>query len=878
MRVEFIRLAAMLAILLPAWSTARAQDRLEYEEVSVRDVLTDVRDRTGYQFLYRDALIAGKEVTFESDSDELVSSFDRALRVHDLHLQVDSARRQILVVELMERSVASVRGVVMDDEHGTRLPFATVTWNESGRLRGVAANESGAFDLELESGTDRTAVVTVSYVGYRSKQVEVDLSRPPAQLPVRLRPEAAFGPEIVVSTAALQTEIDTVWHHLLQAGIFSPVGEGGVLRSLQTLPSVSLSTALSPGLNVRGSRADGFQVLLDGMSIYNQSHFFGLFDAFNEEVLQAVGLFYGVTPADMQGPPGGTLSLLTRTGSQTQMRGAIGLSNTSVKATVEGPFLDGRGSWLLSGRRSYLNAVDWFNNAELIGLGLDVGRTNSLDARPVHEIRDLALQTGEASASFFDVHGKFFVEWASGVRLTLNAYMGGDETLHDAERLTNDARRREPVLLPATTTNDWGNESASLRLQAPLGARAFSQSLLGFSRYRSDYSKDDFLYADPTRALILPMDTSRHVIRPFSNENELLELKLAQDVGIPTETGSSFSAGYALHRYEIMYREQSALHERFDATPRSTQLDLFAQYESTDIDPIAVLAGLRTHYFSLGEFFRLSPRLRLRLFPDSPLSLGAGFSRNHQFIHRLYVEQSTHADIWMMSLTGQPPGSVDQITAGIYVTASPTTYLQAEVYRKRFDNLREHEASAARRRLSSPLLDPWLHDNQGLARGLEIMVRKEMGALLWTNSYTLSSMEIWNERVNDGQRYPADWDRRHQFTSHLRIAPIPGLEMHLAWVYGSGAPNSLASVDPREPDRLRAYQRLDASVKWQRKIGRSILEIGAGIFNLYDRSNTWYRSPVGVVGRTPDGHRVGLINADVYDLGLQPSFEVGWRF
>ncbi|MEX1054817.1 MAG: hypothetical protein WED81_02240, partial [Rhodothermales bacterium] len=138
MRVEFIRLAAMLAILLPAWSTARAQDRLEYEEVSVRDVLTDVRDRTGFQFLYRDALIAGKEVTFVSNSDELVSSLDRALRVHDLHLQVDSARRQILVVELMETTVTSVRGVVMDDEHGTRLPFATVTWNENGRLRGVA--------------------------------------------------------------------------------------------------------------------------------------------------------------------------------------------------------------------------------------------------------------------------------------------------------------------------------------------------------------------------------------------------------------------------------------------------------------------------------------------------------------------------------------------------------------------------------------------------------------------------------------------------------------------------------------------------------------------------------------------------------------------
>ncbi|NNF04721.1 MAG: hypothetical protein HKN17_09655, partial [Rhodothermales bacterium] len=645
----------------PVRGQSNAEGTFLYEDAPLRSVLADVRERAGYHFLYRDVLVAGKSVSFSSSTEDVLDHLNTALTAEGLRLHVDDGRHQVLLVEdhpaSEEQSTGnrfSIHGIVMDDEHGTRLPYATVAWRENGRLRGVAVDATGHFRVQISPeavGPDAYASgggveLSVSHIGYVTRQLRVARDAGEATIPVRLVPETTRGPEVIVSATALAGEVDTTWHHLLQAGLVSPLGESGVMRSLQTLPSVSLSTAATAGLNVRGSRADGFQVLLDGMSIYNQSHLFGLFDAFNAEVLQTVGLYYAIAPASLQGPPGGTLAYVTRTGSMTDVHGSLGASNTSGKGTLEGPFAGGRGSWLVSGRHSWLNAFDLFDSGELIRLGLDVGRETDVPTGPVREIPVSALTTGEASADFYDVHGKLAFEWEKGARLTASGYAGGDETLHRAERLVDVQSERDVRLIQADTRNNWFNAAASVGLQTPYGTRAFTRTEGGLSRYRSTYSKDDFVYTDPTRLLLPVTDTTRHVVRPFSNENHLLEVKLAQQVDI-SSGASVWSAGYALHHFEIDYREESIFRGGFEEKRKSIQADAFLQADGRPVPAVGLSAGLRTHYFQHGGFFRFSPRLRVRFIPDGRLSFGGGYSRNHQCIHRLYLEQSTHADIWV---------------------------------------------------------------------------------------------------------------------------------------------------------------------------------------------------------------------------------------
>ncbi len=879
-------LALSLSILVLA-PPAAGQDRAAYREAGVRTVVEDVEAASAYRFLYRDALLTGKRVSLDADTSDveaLLDALDAALRPQGLRLEIDPARRQILLTEAplpTTDRTAVLSGQVLDDESGARLPFATLTWRQDGRLRGVAANEAGAFRLDLGQAPADLGylLLTASYVGYQPRQVRVQLDEPSGTLPIRLSPDGRYRQEVVVSGTLLDAELDTTWHHLLRPGLFSPLGETNVMRTLQSLPSVALSTALTQGLSVRGSRADGFQVLLDGVSIYNQNHFFGLFDAFNEDALQTVGFFYGVTPARFQAPPGGTLSLVTRTGSQTRLRGRLGLSNTSLKGTLEGPLWGGRGSWLLSGRHSYLNAVDWFNNADLIAQGLDVGRSTSAPEIALTGQNARNLFPGTSSARFYDLHAKLLRETDAAGRMMLNVYVGGDDTRHDR------AQRFLPVggpgphgdrveLALVNTRNEWSNAAASLHDQRPLGVRAYSHALLGFTRYGSRFGKDDFVYLLPsTERPVGGMGPRQRVLAPFDSENELVEVKASERVDVALHAAGSASAGASLHHFRVRYQEASVFQAAFDETTRGTQLDLFAEVERTPVVGLEVQAGLRSHYFSSGSFVRLSPRLRMHLGRQRPLSVSLGYSRNHQFLHRLYLEHAISSDVWIMSTADEPPGSVDHFTVGLYLKVHPDLFVQAEAYDKRYRNLRLHETTALRQPLrdEAVLLAPWLHNNTARARGLELLLRHRLGPLLWTHSYTLSNVEIRNPRLNDGAYFPAEWDRRHQLRTHVQGTLSASLSWHLTWLLASGAPNSLAATEPDEPERLGTYHRMDASLTYRRAFGGVTLGATASIFNLYDRDNTWYRTPLPVI-TDGTGPRTDFVNVDVYDLAFQPSF------
>lgn len=914
--------------LLLGWSllavpNASAQQRHIYQDATVRQVITDIQATSAYRFLYRDALISGKTISFNASTTDLIPALDQALQQHGLDLQIDESRQQILLtkaIDFPKVKPSVITGQILDNASGARLPFATVSWQEDGHLRGVAANEAGTFRITINSLRDQQYLdLTASYVGYEPKHLRIDLHAPPTELPIRLHPTSTYTSEVVVSSSVFHTDLDTSWHHLVKPSTVSPLGEDNVLRSLQMLPAVSVSTALSGGLNVRGSSADGFQVLLDGIPIYNQQHFFGMFDVFNKDALQSVGLYYSIAPAGFQGPPGGTLSFVTRTGSQTTPQASVGVSNTSIKATAEGPLGNGRGSWLLSGRHSFLDALNWFNNQYLIDLALNIDReTADLTGEVVNQ---RGYTPGASTASFYDMHGKLYFESENGHRLTINGYLGGDQASHDAvqidipeltpEQIAN-GESAQPTHRDLETNNTWGNEAMSLHYQRPLANTIYSQTLLAYSRYTSDFSKDDYPYKrkmwpsdessskpkdpkprDPNPPPDTPNLRGDGSIRfgPFSHTNTLLELKLAQHIDVAPTYAGSWSLGYELHHYDGQYDEtsiqQNALRNAdFTDREQSTQLDLFGQYEVQANRLIHVQAGVRSHYYSSGDFLRLSPRIFARLFPQDAISLSLGFSRNYQFLHRLSLEDISSPDVWVLTGARDGPGSVNHVTTGLYLTPSPMFALQLEGYVKTYDNLRQHESrvSARRTRQEGILQAPWLTDTEAYARGLEAMVRQRVGSVVWSNSYTLSRMEIRHPTINNGRYFRADWDRTHQFTSNLQLDLSRDIAIYLTWVYASGTPNSLASLDPSEPAYLDNYHRLDATVQYTKTVGGMTLEAKGSLFNLYDRNNPWYRTAIPILVRDtrPGNPRPkvseSVENVDVYDLGLQPSFDLTLRF
>ncbi len=883
MRNRAVRLLRYILLLGIGWTATPAFGQYTYTNTPLRTILSDIEADLPWRFLYRDALVAGTTLTFQARFGDPLPELNEALTPYGLQLKVDAERKQVLITQhpLDEPSTETLlTGYCLDDADGQRLPLATLTWLDGNRRRGVSANASGAFQATLPAQNE-PLTLTASFVGYHPQEVRVNPNDLPTELAIRLRPYRAFGSEVVVQSNLLQSDLDTTWQHMIQPAQAAPFGENNLLRALQPLPAVTVTPALASGLNVRGSRDDGFQVLLDGISIYNQDHLFGLFDAFYDDALQTVGFYYGIAPAQLQATPGGTLSFTTRTGAQTQARQRIGLSNTAVRGTLEGPLWNGRGSWLLSGRHSYIDAVDWFNNAELIARGLDINRETS--APPIAERLEADFVEGDGSARFYDLHGKLYLESTGGTRLMGNLYLGGDRTRHDDQRLNIlPGNPNRTTLQNVVTQNRWGNKAGSLHFHRALGSNLYGYTLLGLSRYRSTYAKDDFLYQERPNQNGQPNGQSPNepFLAAFAQDNDLREWKWAQHVEGALPRLGLWSVGYAVHHYTMDYTQQSAIRSDFRLHRTGMQADAFAQYEHRATDALHLDAGVRSHYFSQGRLFRLSPRLSARILPDRKLSFGAGFSRNHQFLHRLSLTETSSAAVWIMSGERLQPTAVNYGTAGLYARPSPGLSVQVEAYTKDYDHLWEHEINTRRRpRLNQELPFPWETNYTARSRGVEVMAQFRRNGFRWTNSYARSKTELQHPSVNRNTPFPADWDRPHQFTTAVQGPLGTHLTWHLTWLYASGAPNTLAHTTPNEPDRLDAYHRMDLSVAYQQRWHPLGLEARFSIFNVYDRDNPWYRSALQVLRALPNAPlERRFINVDVYDLGIQPSFNLTLTF
>lgn len=892
-------LTGLLLLSLSLFKDACAQE-FDYLDEPLLDLLTDLEKSNTYRFLYREPLIEDINVNFSADAEDLFEKLEQALLPNNIGIRVDSARHQVLIYEQKPESseqITAVRGFVVDHQTGERLPYATIRWLENGTQKGITANQTGRFSLNRNFEGSRI-YLHVSYVGYQEETLYLNLDKKQnwTGITVRLEPELFSSPEIIVNGVTYFNPADTVFSGLMEVGNFSPLGEDNSVRALQTLPAVNVTNALNDGINIRGSSVDGFNVLLDGVSVYNQSHLFGLVDSFNPDVLQNRGFFYDVAPAQFESPSGGTLALITKTGSLREYKATLGTSNTAYRTTIQGPIEKGRSSFMISGRHSYMNTINWMNNRDLIRFGLNIDRPSSSNDIEQTSLSDFLIRTGNYDAAFYDLHAKLYFEGKNGNRFQVSGYLGEDQTEQFYERCFmvssdnlcpirfSNVNQNFFRLQELETNNNWGNRLTSASYQFQLGKRGFTESLAGFSDYNTSYYKDDFTYQRNSNG------RRETFLRPYGIENTLTEFKLRQSFNYSWPS-VNFYSGLTYFNYHVEYFEDSFRRLNYFDKTSVSQVDLATQVDLTHLENLNVYLGSRFHYTSSGEYFRWSPGVKLHAYPSQPISFSLGFSRTHQFLNQIGLSNINTEDIWIATTEKQPPTQSDLFSAGLYLKLTPATYIRVEGYLKKIDNMRLHESQT---RFIPATLEsevPWYYQNQLSAQGIEFLFRQILGPVSLSQFYTISSVEIENSRINNGKPFHPDWDRRHQLYSLIDFKLSDNLQLHASSTFATGTPNQLfkileATQNPSNigvTERLNNYHRLDFSLVFQTTAIGDKVEAKIFLFNVLDRQNEWYREfGVFVEENTnaPARDRFSTIGlpVSIYDLGFQPSFNVKLEF
>lgn len=846
-----------------------------WENVPLRTVIEDIQRSTEWRFLYRDAIVADIRITLRTTESAVLPDLQLALAGHGIEMQADAGTKQVVLYPVRTRPIPTrdrpLQGVVLDDATGGRLPYATVMWSDGGHVRGVMTDEAGRFRVPVPPPSEPFQI-QVRYVGYRPLTLRLEAEAWTRELAVRLETEPMSGPAVIVQRGRLEGMTDSTWALIRHDGGASGFSEPSALRSLQALPSVAMNGAINTGLIVRGSKPDGFQVLLDGVPVYNHQHLFGLFDPFNPDALQAVGVHTGITPAMYPGPPGGTLSYLTKSAPLRGTVGSVGLSSSAIRGSVGIPIWADRASVMLAGRASYVNHVDWFGNHSLIHWGLNVDRPTSEPAlRTVFPL--------DARASFHDLHAKITLEGADGSRWVVSAYTGGDDTRTDAERyvrpILSESDRTRFESDEVATVNTWGSTSFQVGRQARLGELDYLHASVAFASYDATFEKDDFLYVRYNAVLNRWLPT----LNRFAQENRLREWRLnLQWDRIPTAAWLLRTGVVASWR-DVDYQEQSLQRPNFGLQTTLAQMDLFWQADGRPASWMDVSAGVRAHVLTLGAHAGISPRVQATLLPDGPVRIIGGWSVNHQYLHSVSVKQQSSADVWIGGTSDQPPSRSDHWTIGMDADVLPGLRTRIDAYVKSARDVRLHEVNPSLLLTrESPLEAPWFARNRLSSRGLETMVSGWHPRMDWMASHTWSRSEVRNPDLNNGDPFPADWDRSHQGSVRISYKPVHGFSLTGAFSASSGAPNTATAFTAEEPARLAPTRRIDAGMQYVARVSGTEVGVRLSVYNLTDRDNVWYRTPATTIGSVTRPPQIVFRNLDVYDLGRHISMDVrvGW--
>ncbi len=730
----------------------------------------------------------------------------------------------------------TVSGYVRDAATGENLIGVAVVHPASGQ--GTATNTYGFYSLTVPA-TDSVRLL-VSYLGYSRQTWATPAARSLAH-DFRLKATSSeLGEVKVVGSQATEeriersTRMSTINVPIAQIKSLPKLfGEVDVLKVLQLLPGVQSGGEGQTGLYVRGGSPDQNLILLDGTPVYNASHLFGFFSVFNADALNNVELIKGGFPARYGGRLSSVLDITMKEGNMEKFHGEGSIGLIASKITLEGPIKKDTASFIFSARRTYLDVL----------------------AQPFIKAQ-LAAEGTKGSIGYFfhDLNGKLNWKISRRDRLYLSAYTGYDKFYSRTRSEEDGGYERQKASL------GWGNITSALRWNRVVNDRLFMNTHLTFSRFQFDVAQQDerrYTSNGQTR-------TDEFSLRYFSNIRDW-SLKTDFDYVPSPDHYIRFGGQYIQHSFR-----PGALQSKDNTNdlPSSTTVGsrigaheaaLYAEDDFRLTDRLKVNGGLRLTAFQVGSktYPAVEPRVAARFLLTEDWALKAAYARTNQFIHLLTNSGvGLPTDLWVPATAQVRPQRAQQFSVGAARTLrhrDEDYELSLEGYYKPMWNLIEYREGASFLGTTDNNWETKVTSGRGWAYGGEVLLQKKSGATTGWIGYTLS----WSERrfpaLNQGQRFPFKYDRRHNASLVVVHKFSPTLTLSGSWVYGTGNAITLSQgrfllapyeefedYGDRNSFRMKAYHRLDLDLSKTKKKKWGEIINSISLYNAYSRRNPYY--------------------------------------
>ena len=546
------------------------------------------------------------------------------------------------------------------------------------------------------------------------------------------------------------------------------MGETDIIKSTLLLPGVQSVGEASNGFNVRGGNTDQNLILLNEAPIVNTSHFFGFFSGFNSDIVKDITLYKSGIPANYGGRVSSVMDLKLKDGNKKNYKLNGGISPVSGRLTFEGPINKGKGSFIIAGRTTY---SDWI----------------------LKLLKDKKLKNSKAN--FYDLQGNLHYELNDKNSLYLSGYYSHDKFDHyqeDAFQYNTFATTLKwkhifsPKLFSTTTgvvsnynyTNESRNEpSQSYKVDYRLNQYIFKSD---FSYNSSLNHKIGFGFHS-TLYDLSPGDRSPLNIESLISSKTLEDekaLEMALYIGDEFELTHFMSLSVGL-RYSF--------YGNLGPKTQFNYLEGYPRNESS-IENTEKKSGLINTYS--GPELRISSNIEL----STSSSIKIGYNRMNQYIQMISnTAAMTPTDIWKLSDKYLKPQRCDQYSIGFYKNLSENRYeASVETYYKDLKNIIDYKDGA--QLVMNEHLETDVLNGKGKAYGIELMLQKKKGKLTGWINYTFSKIlhkidsELKEERINNGDYFPANYDKPHDFNFVANYKLSRRLNISTNLSYSTGRP------------------------------------------------------------------------------------------
>ncbi len=733
----------------------------------------------------------------------------------------------------------TISGSLRDATNGEDLIGARVLVKEKPGV-GALTNVYGFYSLTLDKGS-----YTLIYqsIGYEPQEIKIDLNDNMVKN-LELTPKSKVLNTVEVTGEKLDENVSSAEMGVDKIKVKDvdavPVlfGEKDIMKTMQLLPGVKSAGEGNAGFYVRGGGADQNLILLDGAPVYNASHLLGFFSVFNSDALKDVKLYKGGAPAQFGGRLSSVMDIKMKEGNSKKLSVSGGLGLISSRLTVEAPIVKNKGSFIVSGRRTY---VDVF--------------------LPLMKNKNEGLS--KSTLFFYDFNAKANYRITDKDRVFISGYFGRDVFgMADQFRF------------------DWGNATATARWNHIYSKKLFSNTSLIFSNYNYKITFGAVGSKIQIGSQIQDFNVKQDFNYYLNNKNTLsFGGNLIHHTFKPGEIDTGEDIPFILNDISKRYSVESALYLSNEQKIKNRLTLIYGlRYSNfTQIGPGDIYTYDKngnvtdTTYYSKNEkvagFNGLSPRFAVNFLLDENSSVKAGFSRTYQYLHLLSNStSSTPTDIWVPSSNNVKPEIANQYSIGYFRNFKDNLIeLSTEFYYKSMFNSIDYKDGAEV--TLNPTVEGELLFGIGRAYGVEFLVKKRRGKLTGWVSYTLSKTEKQFDQINKGSWFPAKQDRRHD----ISIVAIYKLNERLTfsgtWVYYTGNavtfPTAKYMIEGQVVDyyterngyRMPNYHRLDLGITLNNKKYKTSIDPDTGkeiqvkkrfesswnfsVYNAYSRENAY---------------------------------------